>query len=136
MFRQEWKEFKKFAKEQAERNDDLDDWCVEAKKDEEEILTALEDGNKSYLVQSEFFLAKLYDCRAYKLLFENIISKDEKLPEDTLKEIREVIEQTGGESEFTMTTEEIKEMRKERKEELKKKKQMKFTPLDEDDWRG
>lgn len=82
-----------------------------------------------------FFLSKLNDCRAYKLLFENIISKDEKLPEDTLKEIREVIEQTGGESEFTMTTEEIKEMRKERKEELKKKKQMKFTPLD-DDWRG
>lgn len=25
MYRQEWKEFKKFAKEQAERNDDLDD---------------------------------------------------------------------------------------------------------------
>lgn len=53
-----------------------------------------------------------------------------------MKEIREVIEQAGGESEFIMTKEELTEIRKERKEELKKKKQIQYTPLEEDDWRG
>lgn len=75
-------------------------------------------------------------CRAYKLLFENLNNKNDKLPEDALNEIKEVIEQAGGESEFTMTREEIQEIRKERKEELKKKRKVKLTPLEEEDWRG
>lgn len=99
-------------------------------------MAALEEGNNAYLLQSEYYCFLWLIHRAYKLLFENIKNKDDKLSEDTLREISEVIEQAGGTSEFTMTNEEIKEIRKEKKEGLKKKKKISLIPLDEDDWRG
>ena len=78
----------------------------------------------------------VYNCRAYKILYENINNSEEKLPEETINEIREIIEQAGGESEFTMSKEEAKQIQKEKKENKKKKRKVTFTPFDDNDWRS
>jgi hypothetical protein len=73
-------------------------------------------------------------CRAYRLLLENMQSKDEKLPEDTLREIHSIIEESGG-SGFSISKEEMEKIVRQKKEEEKKKRKAKWKPLDDMDWR-
>ena len=67
-------------------------------------------------------------------MLENMQSKDEKLPEDTLREIHSSIEESGGPG-FSISKEEMEKIVRQKKEEEKKKRKAKWKPLDDMDWR-
>ncbi|KAK8810901.1 hypothetical protein WA556_003984 [Blastocystis sp. ATCC 50177/Nand II] len=114
--KEDWKKFKEFEKREAEK----------AKKEEEEIIAALEDRDNAYQLQTE----------AYRMLLENLKSKDDKLSEDALKEIQSILLETGGDAEYSMSKEEIQQAVRDRKEKEKKKRKQIPKPFDDMDWRG
>ena len=69
------------------------------------------------------------------MLLETIGMKKEDLPETMMKEIHEIIEECGGNSEYSLSKEEMSKIMKEKKEEKKRKRQVPLVPLDEDNWR-
>lgn len=74
--------------------------------------------------------------RAYRMLLENLKSKDDKLNEDALKEIQSILLETGGDAEYSMSKEEIQQAVRDRKEKEKKKRKQIPKPFDDMDWRG
>ena len=68
------------------------------------------------------------------MLLENTQSVDEKLPEDVLKEIYDVIEECGG-GENTISKDEMRMIVKEKKQESRRRRKAMLTPLDDSDWR-
>lgn len=109
---------------------------VEAKKEEEEIIAALEDRDNAYQLQTECVLLGGVMDRAYRMLLENLKSKDDKLSEDALKEIQSILLETGGDAEYSMSKEEIQQAVRDRKEKEKKKRKQIPKPFDDMDWRG
>lgn len=130
----EMKEFQEFFDDQIKSGSLLWWWSVEGQAEEEEVLKTLQDANNAYELQGEWSFSQPSMCRAYRLLLENMQSKDEKLPEDTLREIHSIIEESGG-SGFSISKEEMEKIVREKKEEEKKKRKAKWKPLDDMDWR-
>ena len=109
---------------------------LETKKEEEEIIAALEDRDNAYQLQTEWGLFWVVIDRAYRMLLENLKSKDDKLNEDALKEIQSILLETGGDAEYSMSKEEIQQAVRDRKEKEKKKRKEIPNPFDDRDWRG
>ncbi len=70
------------------------------------------------------------------MLLENMNSTDEKLPEETLREIHSIIEESGGESTYSISKDEMKVIVKEKKDASKKKRKAMMQPIDDLDWRN
>lgn len=128
------KEFQEFFDDQIKSGGLVWWWAVEGQAEEEEVLKTLQDANNAYELQGEWSCFHPDMCRAYRLLLENMQSKDEKLPEDTLREIHSIIEESGG-SGFSISKEEMEKIVRQKKEEEKKKRKAKWKPLDDMDWR-
>ena len=109
---------------------------LEAKKEEEEIIAALEDRDNAYQLQTECVSLGGVMDRAYRMLLENLKSKNDKLSEDALKEIQSILLETGGDAEYSMSKEEIQQAVRDRKEKEKKKRKQIPKPFDDMDWRG
>lgn len=74
--------------------------------------------------------------RAYKMLLETVGMKKEDIPEEMVKQIEDIIDECGGSSNFSLSKEEITKIRKEKREEKKRKQKVQLTLFDEDDWRN
>ena len=70
------------------------------------------------------------------MLLENMKSTDEKLPEETLQEIHSIIEESGGESAYSISKDEMKVIMKEKKDASRKKRKAMMQPIDDLDWRN
>ncbi|KNB45341.1 hypothetical protein JH06_1386 [Blastocystis sp. subtype 4] len=113
-------------KEMKEFNEFLEEQIKKGKQEEEEVLASLEDGDNAFQLQAE----------AYRMLLENMNSTDEKLPEETLREIHSIIEESGGESTYSISKDEMKVIVKEKKDASKKKRKAMMQPIDDLDWRN
>ena len=69
------------------------------------------------------------------MLLENMKSKDEKLDDESLKEIQGIILEAGGDAEYSLSKDEMGQILKERKELEKKKRKEVPKPFDDMDWR-
>jgi hypothetical protein len=64
-----------------------------------------------------------------------LLSKDEKLSKEQLKEIQDLIAECGGDISESVSTNEIKDIMKKKKEDEKKKRKAMLSPFDDSNWR-
>lgn len=70
------------------------------------------------------------------MLLETVGMKKEDIPEEMVKQIEDIIDECGGGGNFSLSKEEMTQIRKEKREEKKRKQKVQLTPFGEDDWRN